>query len=365
MAARAVKLRHISEVPKMKYPPALVKRLLGIRTLSTWFGPPGTRKTFLLLDLSFHIALGLEWRGRKVKQGAVIYCPLEGYLGVKARAQAWAIYYDIDLATVPLFIADPITLGIQTPKGGDDAEKFAKAVIEIAGDAVFIVIDTVNRAMAGDESSTKDMSAFVKAADTIKSLCRAHVALVHHTGKDVSKGARGSSVLIAAVDTEISISLGGDITVMEVTKQRDFESGDAFNFIASDQIEVGLDEDGEPVHSIVLLGTEREPEAKEGGNVDERAQKLLGKICAEQKLSNDWRIENVEPFFHVAEVSAWKAAFIKARGQASESAHEKAFRRVRKSLLEADEITMSNDGRWATVRWKGGGNHDAQTEAPF
>jgi hypothetical protein len=57
---------------------------------------------------------------------------------------------------------------------------------------------------------------------------------IHHTGKDTAKGARGSSALRAATDTEIEVSDPGNQKPKEfkVTKQRDLQGkGEVYGFI--------------------------------------------------------------------------------------------------------------------------------------
>ena len=54
----------------------------------------------------------------------------------------------------------------------------------------------------------------------IKQQLNAAVLVVHHTGKDASKGARGSSSLKAAVDTEISITASRGVVKLNQRKQR-------------------------------------------------------------------------------------------------------------------------------------------------
>jgi hypothetical protein len=115
-----------------------------------------------------------------------------------------------------------------------------------------IIIDTLSRAMSGgDESSPKDMSAFVKNCDTIKEETGAHVLIIHHSGKDQSKSARGHSALRAAVDTEIEITNKNSVISAEIVKQRDGATNEAFHFELK-QIYLGQDEDGDKITSCVL-----------------------------------------------------------------------------------------------------------------
>src|SRR5829696_7931521 len=70
-------------------PNYLVKGLVPRVGLTVIWGPPKSGKSFFLLDLLAHVALGWEYRGRRVKQGAVVYLVLEGDEGFRARIEAF------------------------------------------------------------------------------------------------------------------------------------------------------------------------------------------------------------------------------------------------------------------------------------
>ena len=51
----------------------LIKGMIEREQTSLIFGESGSGKTFLALDRDLHIAAGLDWFGRKVTQGGVVY----------------------------------------------------------------------------------------------------------------------------------------------------------------------------------------------------------------------------------------------------------------------------------------------------
>ena len=75
--------------------------------LSEWFGDPKSGKTFALLDLALRVALGLEWYGKQVERGCVIYIALEGITGIKRRIEAWCLHHGVDPDTA----ANTMSLG--------------------------------------------------------------------------------------------------------------------------------------------------------------------------------------------------------------------------------------------------------------
>ena len=70
--------------------------------------------------------------------------------------------------------------------------------------------------------------------------------VVHHSGKDTLKGARGHSSLRAATDTEIELTTEGDVILAEARKQRDMAGGRVFAYRLV-EVELGHDQDGDPV----------------------------------------------------------------------------------------------------------------------
>ena len=67
----------------------LVKGLIPRAGFVVIWGPPKCGKSFLTFDLAMHVALGWEYRGRRVKQGCVVYCALEGAQGFVNRVEAF------------------------------------------------------------------------------------------------------------------------------------------------------------------------------------------------------------------------------------------------------------------------------------
>jgi len=72
---------------QIKYGPGLYqsKGIIPRVGLCIVWGPPKCGKSFLVFDMLMHVALGWEYRGRKVRQGAVVYCALEGCAAFKNR----------------------------------------------------------------------------------------------------------------------------------------------------------------------------------------------------------------------------------------------------------------------------------------
>lgn len=79
----------------------------------------------------------------------------------------------------------------------------------------------------------------------------ATVLLVHHSGKDQSKGAQGWSGLRAAADAEIEVTRNGEDRIATVTKMKDGEDDAKFAFKLV-PVEVGIDADDDPINSCTV-----------------------------------------------------------------------------------------------------------------
>src|SRR6185369_9187567 len=85
-----------------------------------------------------------------------------------------------------------------------------------------VIVDTLSRALAGgDENSPRDMGALVQNLVCIQEETGAHVHIVHHIPADGTQRLRGHGVVLAAMDTTISIEKVGAIRTATVVKVND------------------------------------------------------------------------------------------------------------------------------------------------
>jgi hypothetical protein len=225
----------------------LIDGLLDCGTMSVVYGESNSGKSFAVLDLSYHIAAGRPWCGKPVRQGAVLYVAAEGGGGIHKRDAALAKRYgEVD---VPLYIVPcPVNL-LRSDADLVPLIELCKQVAEDAKvDLVAIVVDTLSRAISGgDENSSVDMGAFVRNCDRLRAETKGHICVIHHSGKDRARGARGHSLLRAATDTEIEVV---DNTIA-ATKQRDLDGAFKLRFSLK-PTSVGVDQRGKVVSSCTV-----------------------------------------------------------------------------------------------------------------
>lgn len=197
----------------------LVHNYIEEDALAVLYGPPGKGKSFFALDVSCCIATGTPFHGHDVKPGAVFYIAGEGHNGLARRLHAWAQHNNSEMPSL-LFVSEaPTDLSSAT-----NAAKVAEAVRLLAdthGESpVLIVIDTMARNFGGDENSATDVGSFVRNADALRRHWKATVLIVHHSGKDGEKGARGSSALKGAADAEYEVSRSDEDKLIRLTPRK-------------------------------------------------------------------------------------------------------------------------------------------------
>src|SRR5262249_48624232 len=228
----------------------LIKGVIPRIGLVVVWGPPKCGKSFWIFDLAMHVALGWPYRDRRVQQGPVVYCAFEGQTGFQARAQAFRQTFPIEVDGPVPFYLQPVTLDLAA-----DHKELIAAIKRDAAEPALVVLDTLNRSLRGSENDTKDMAAYIAAADAIREAFSSAVAIVHHCGIDGTRP-RGSTALSGAVDAQLAVKRDGSNTILvEVEFLKDGPSGD---IIASklEVVEIGKDEDGETISSCVIRPTE-------------------------------------------------------------------------------------------------------------
>lgn len=235
----------------------LIKGILAQNSMAVLYGPSNSGKTFFTLDIAYHLATGAAWFGNRVKPAAVLYLASEGGRGVLNRIAA--LKQETGECDVPLALR---RAGLDLLHDQANLQELVDLAGEVSsrypGKPLLIVIDTLSRVMAGgDENSAADMTSLIRNIDGIREVTGATVLLVHHTGKDAARGARGHSSLRAATDTEIEVGNENGARMAMVTKQRDYQGGENFAFTLK-SVTLGKDQDGDDVTSCVLVPADAE-----------------------------------------------------------------------------------------------------------
>jgi hypothetical protein len=251
-ATRALKLTYFDDCGAFVEKRSILKGIIARGETSAWVAPPGAGKSALLTEISVHCAAQIDWRGHRAKEacGVVILALERGDL-FKRRLR---VYHQRDgLQGLPIAVADAVIdllnpncvpIIVSTVR---DAER------QFGRDVGLIVFDTFAKGIAangGDEDKARDQNRAAANLRNVHARLDVHIALVGHTGKDETRGARGSNAHLADVD--VMVQIGGDsIKVAEVVKGNDQPERVIAQF-KLEAFELGRDEDGDPITTSIV-----------------------------------------------------------------------------------------------------------------
>lgn len=250
----ALSIAFADELPDTYTPPdELIEGLLTAGDGSVLYGDSNSGKTFLAIDMACAVACGVDWMGRKTEPGPIVYLAAESPASVRRRLQAYQKHHDCKVPNFAI-VQSPIDLF----DGEADTDKVIQVVRQLErhrGRPVRLIVgDTLARLSAGaNENAGQDMGLIVQRFDRIRTECRAHFLLIHHSGKNAAAGQRGWSGIRAAIDTELEVSDSPTGRVCEITKQRDLATkGDRIGF-RLDPVTLGHTKWGMPATSCVVV----------------------------------------------------------------------------------------------------------------
>ncbi|MDO8980289.1 MAG: AAA family ATPase [Afipia sp.] len=240
-----------------------VKGAIARNTTSVASGVWGAGKTAVFVDIGLHVAHGVDWRGRKVKRGVVLYVALENAEDVERRVQAWCCRRENDGHPVRdgAFVLVRRACRLFDPSGKPtlDEKKLIEDALRASAEChqpvAMIIIDTLAMSIApGDDNSAKDASIYTAALKRIADATGANVTTLAHPTKS-GEGVRGSGALQANVDTVLEISL--DRAKRGVIKAGSkFRIGDPnkvrFGYRLS-PVTIGKDEDGDDIDVVLAV----------------------------------------------------------------------------------------------------------------
>lgn len=265
----------------------LIKGVLPKAELFVIYGASGSGKSFVAIDMMAALARGIDWRGRKTKKVRTLLIAAEGGTGVGKRFEAYCRHHGVNV--------DDLDIGLITVPPNfmqkDDISELVKAVYA-AGGAELIVVDTLAQVTPGaNENAGEDMGLVVGNTRALGAATGATMGLVHHSGKDAHRGARGWSGLKAAADAEIEVVRheNGQREI-RITKMKDGDDGLSWGFDL-EVVEVGIDDDGEAITSCVAIEAELpKPE------VDDKPRKGVKKLGRVETHIVETIEASVDPF---------------------------------------------------------------------
>lgn len=239
-------------------PNYLIDELIEKGTLIVLNGEPESGKSLMAVRIAVSVATGIEFFGKEVEEAKnVIYFCGEGNAGIMRRFNVLGTELNINEAKLLINSRTPILTD------EDDVSRTIAEVEAFCRDEKpsLLIFDTLHRHFGfEDENSSVAMAKFVHACNQFQEKFDCAVLVVHHVGKDRSRGGRGSSALRGAVDTELLMEKDQDIIKFCSTKTKDSPplKIKGFRVESRDVMKNGsllADKRGLPVTSAILIET--------------------------------------------------------------------------------------------------------------
>jgi hypothetical protein len=235
----------------------VIKDLLPRAGLGCCYAQPGAGKTAIVIDMALHVAAGREYRGRRVERQAVVFVALEGHSGIYNRVIAAARHLGIEDAPFGVIKAVESFRNPDTAARVAATAKAIKEQYETEGESFdnpVIVIDTFQAALGpgGSDCRPEDVSELIENVKKLLIVPGMSVIIIHHAGKDASRGARGWSGLLAALDFELEVDRDDDLRTLNITKMRDASDTQSGFCYVLRAMELGQNPYGEPVTGVYV-----------------------------------------------------------------------------------------------------------------
>lgn len=241
-----------------KAPDFLINDILETDTHGVMFGASQSFKSFNALSIAFSICTGAPFMGHDVyRTGKVVYVCGEGMGALSRRFKAMRLTNG-DFNGNLLVVDGAIDIDVT-----NQMVNFEKALKQLQ--PALVIFDTFSAlATNTDESDNPEVAKVLK---LVKETCSNGLTtsiIVHHTGKDATKGARGASAFTANVDFSYQLERTNNPmqTTMSCIKNKD---GEPFSGIVMTAEVIPLDiirQDGKEATSLVLRLSDDSEKAK-------------------------------------------------------------------------------------------------------
>jgi len=234
-------------------PEFIIHGFMPDKALGMIHGVSGCGKTFLSIDIAYHIACDMKWHGRDIKGGDIIYLAGEGIQGLKYRLLAYKQHYGQEMDKIHIL---PHGCNLNKKDNFISTKSAITQVVDKGASPKIIFVDTLHRFFDGNENNAEDAKSLIDHCDMLKTSFNCTVILIHHTGlsEGASERARGSSAWKGAMDFEYNMQRNNEENIhVKCKKMKDFEEPNTMVFTSEKIIIDNVYYDnGEEVTSIVL-----------------------------------------------------------------------------------------------------------------
>ncbi len=245
-----------------------------------FYGQAKVGKSMLAMQLADCIGQGKPFLGIPTRQGSVLYIQFElGHEALQDRMATTKRAYD------NVFVGTSFSMKLDKQSGKDQLNV---ALNEIKPDVC--ILDPMYKTMTGDENVSHDVAQVFDYLDEMAQAYLTSFIVFHHAGRDLSKGARGSTTFSDWVDTEVEIkkvSSNGQPLRVEICPkyQRHAAIPPDSIFATLQDMEFVRDEESKAVNNKSAL-----LQFLKDNDCDHKADDLIGRFGS-RKTIYDWLAE--------------------------------------------------------------------------
>lgn len=334
----------------------VVKGLIYQTEIGLIYGPSGAAKTFFSVDMAVHIATGREWFGKRVGQKVgVVLVANEDPRGVGTRLHAALREKGIDAKDVPIIRTGPAADMMADPEGVSKRiqQAIARLKREWGVEHIVVLWDTLMASWRkADDNSPEDMGTVIANCTSLRDAGITTI-LIHHSGKDKTRGPRGHSSLFAAVDSafELEYDEVEGVYCATVAKRRSGVIGERLLFSLR-SLTMGMDSEGDAVEVAVVKTFEqgkRDSRAEKAARLPDSVKEVFSALVdAVARFGSPFDAE-VAGMRQAVTPQQWRDCYAQMLPCDTDKDRERlrqSFSRGRKRLVEEGHVGYFNGHNW-------------------
>jgi len=349
----------------------LIEKVIPKKSFVALFGPPGSYKSFIALDIAEAVATGRMWMGNEIRTpGAVLYICGEGHGGIGARIRACKLHNNTQQGAEIYVIRHQLNLR----SSEEDFNLLMLSIQQLINDTgvefSLLQIDTLARAFGGgNENDSQDMGAFITNIGRVQRMLDCTIMILHHSGKDATRGLRGHSSLLGAVDTQLELlkmeggrrdGIAGS-GLLTISKQKDGADNIKIGF---EMVEVELAASNlglEPVISLAVNPSDEATRAMADTKKKEKKPPSRSGVGKNQQICLDSLHKAIKEFGEMRDLDGkrnkavkidhWFEKFSEVWGHGKTSKQiSNEFSRHKREFLYANGVEIFKDYVWVVFK---------------
>jgi hypothetical protein len=346
----------------------LIEKVIPKKSFVALYGPPGSYKSFIALDIAEAVATGRTWMGNEIRTpGAVLYICGEGHGGIGARIRACKIHNNTQQGAEIYVIRHQLNLRSSEEDFNLLMLSIQQLINETGVEFSLLQIDTLARAFGGgNENDSQDMGAFITNIGRVQRMLDCTIMILHHSGKDATRGLRGHSSLLGAVDTQLELlkmeggkrdGIAGS-GLLTISKQKDGADNIKIGF---EMVEVQLSASSlglEPVISLAVNPSDEATRVMADTEKKEKKPPLMRDKGGDQKVCIDSLHKAIKEFGEMRDLDGkrnkavkidyWKEKFKEVWGYEKTGKQiSNKFSFLMRQFVARNKVVVFKDYVWA------------------